>query len=218
VTSNDPPEQPVNQPAVDPPFNPPQHQFAQYHALGAEYAQSRNSAAAITSLILGILGCVPMITSVTALVFAIVGIRATRDNQMRGRGMAIAGLILGLIGILGWGLAGTAGFVFYQSSRPASAVAKQFTIDMSNGDVVAAGKVCDKAITPAELDKLAEQFKSWGPYSNLTLSSRFASTMNGQTTWRLDGQADFSTGTKFAQFVLVKQSDGSYKITRAFFQ
>src|SRR5687768_3906578 len=114
--------------------NPPQS----YPQPGTPMERPRTSGAAITSLILGILGCVPLITSILAVILGIVGIRATRQPNVGGRGLAIAGLILGLIGIIGWATMGGGVYAFYVTSRPVANVAQQFTKDIAAGNITAA--------------------------------------------------------------------------------
>jgi len=54
---------------------------------------------AIASLICGILGCT-FIGGILAIVFGILGLQKTKDPRYGGKGMAIAGIILGCIGML----------------------------------------------------------------------------------------------------------------------
>ena len=54
---------------------------------------------AITSLICGLLGCVPLVASVLAVVAGVLGLRQTRGGKAAGRGMAVTGLALGILGI-----------------------------------------------------------------------------------------------------------------------
>src|SRR6266550_1464930 len=68
--------------------------------------QRKASGAAIAALIFGILGCVPLITGLIAIVCGFIGIRTTRDPRYSGRGMAVAGLILGLLSVVIWGVVG----------------------------------------------------------------------------------------------------------------
>lgn len=62
----------------------------------------RISGAAITSLVLGIVGilCPFFVFSIPATIFAIIGLRKTGDGRANGRGIAIAGVTLGTLGIL----------------------------------------------------------------------------------------------------------------------
>jgi prepilin-type processing-associated H-X9-DG protein len=61
-----------------------------------ESALPPRSAWAITSLICGIVFCIPL-ASLCAIIFGIIGIVETKDGRKRGMGMAITGLVLGLV-------------------------------------------------------------------------------------------------------------------------
>src|SRR3954466_4493019 len=104
--------------------------------------QRKTSGAAIAALIFGILGCVPLITGLIAIVCGFIGIRTTRDPRYSGRGMAVAGLILGLLSVVIWGVvggtAGMGGWMAYRYTKPAREAAKQFASDLSAGNVDAA--------------------------------------------------------------------------------
>jgi prepilin-type processing-associated H-X9-DG protein len=63
---------------------------------------ARTSGMAIASLVCGCLMCVPLVPGGLATTFALRAFKATRDPAVRGREMAIAGLILGIANLLGW--------------------------------------------------------------------------------------------------------------------
>src|ERR1700689_5061154 len=108
-------------PSMSPPpgFNP----GMQY---GAPPPQRRTSAAAVASLVCGILGCIPILSQLLALIFGIVGIRATSKPNVGGRGMAIAGIVLALLGFACYGLIAVGGGFAYIQTKPARALAKQY--------------------------------------------------------------------------------------------
>ncbi|HZK80642.1 MAG TPA: GYF domain-containing protein [Humisphaera sp.] len=56
------------------------------------------SGMALASFICGLIFCFP-VTSLLAIIFGIIGIVQTNDNRRTGRGFAIAGLVLGCVGI-----------------------------------------------------------------------------------------------------------------------
>lgn len=197
-----------------PPMNPPQP----YVQPGMPGERPRASAAAIASLIFGILGCVPFLTSILAVILGIVGIRKTRDPRYTGKGIAIAGLILGLLGIVGWGTMGGGVYALYVTSRPVASVAQQFVKDVDAANLAAASAKAESTVTPAELQTLAEQFKQWGHLQDLTIPSRTVESTNGQTTWTLVGVARFGSGTKAATIKLRKQPDGTFKVSSANFE
>lgn len=72
----------------------------------------------MTSLVLGLFLCIPFLTGILAVIFGLFGISATRNPNYAGRGLAIAGLILGLLNIAGWGATGGAVGIAYQASKP----------------------------------------------------------------------------------------------------
>src|SRR5580658_187998 len=59
------------------------------------------SAMAIASLVCGCLFCIPIV-GLLALIFGIIGLKHTKDRRTGGRGMAIAGTVLGGFGVLLW--------------------------------------------------------------------------------------------------------------------
>src|SRR4051794_26639792 len=64
----------------------------------------RVSGMAIASLVCGVAGIIPIIVpSLLATVFGLIAMRDTRRREVAGRGMAVAGLWLGILGIAGWG-------------------------------------------------------------------------------------------------------------------
>ena len=140
---------------------------------------------------------------------------ASATPKASGRGMAIAGLILGLLGIAGWGLFGGGIYALYIGSKPARAVATQFTNDMVAGNISAAASRCDPNMSQESLQSASDTMKNWGTLTNMTLISANVHSTNGVTQWELGGSAQFSNaGTKAATFSLRKQPDGSLKITK----
>ncbi len=64
-----------------------------------------SSGAATASLVFGIIGivggwCLLGIPCILAVVFGHIGLSATKDNQRQGRGMAVAGLVMGYICVI----------------------------------------------------------------------------------------------------------------------
>jgi prepilin-type processing-associated H-X9-DG protein len=93
---------PLTQPApVTPPPYPPAYHSGQYqpppYATAQPYGEPpKTSGWAIASLVCGILFCIPL-SALLAIVFGIVGIVETKGGRKKGFGMALAGLILGLL-------------------------------------------------------------------------------------------------------------------------
>jgi prepilin-type processing-associated H-X9-DG protein len=57
---------------------------------------------ALVSLICGVLLCVPLLPSLAAIITGALGIRKSKDPAVSGKGMAVAGLTLGIVGLVGW--------------------------------------------------------------------------------------------------------------------
>jgi uncharacterized membrane protein YvbJ len=74
---------------------------------------------ATTALILGILGLFFGIVSILAIIFGGIGIHQTNNDPDLGvRGAAVAGLVLGIIGTLGWVVIAFFYFIFLLSYIP----------------------------------------------------------------------------------------------------
>lgn len=187
---------------------PPQPPMTAY----AYDAPSRTSAAAVTSLITGILGCL-VITPIIAIITGIIGIRATRTPSVRGRGLAIAGLILGLLWLL-VGVAGLAGsVVMWKNSEAPAAVARQFTNDLVAGNYPAC-LANSNGLTQADLTGIHDAIAPWGNVTDITLTSRNAKkNLGAATRWELLGTATFSTGgTKSVEYVLQTKPAGGHEV------
>jgi prepilin-type processing-associated H-X9-DG protein len=65
----------------------------------AEFAPRKRNGMAIASLVCGLLGCIP-IASVLAVIFGIIGIRKSKNPHVGQKGWAIAGIVLGFLGVL----------------------------------------------------------------------------------------------------------------------
>src|SRR6202000_661332 len=66
---------------------------------------------AIASLIFGISGCVPFICSFVAITLGIIGLRKARHPKVSGKRFAIAGIVLGFVGLTAWSSAAIPYFV-----------------------------------------------------------------------------------------------------------
>jgi hypothetical protein len=174
----------------------------------------KSNGAAIASLILGILGCVPFITGLLAIILGIVGIKAGNDPQRGGKGMAVAGLLLGILSLGVWSLFGGSIYYFLQGTSQQRELTRQFVSNLSSGNIEAAEAQTDGSITREELDNFSQQIKKWGAPKNTTIFG--VSAQPGQT--QVVGSAVFGSTAKGFQAEVTKQSDGTYKITSFHFQ
>src|SRR5438045_3497267 len=103
---------------------------------------SRTSGMAIASLISSLILCIPALSGLLAIIFGIFGIKQTRNPNVRGRGLAVAGIIIGVLNmIIGgvifslFGLGLFLGVGVYKATHNA---AVQVVQDVSNGNTQAA--------------------------------------------------------------------------------
>lgn len=180
--------------------------------------QQQTNGPAIASLVCGIIGCIPLIMSLAAVILGLVGLRKTRDPRVGGKPLAIIGLTLGSIGLAGWVLFGAFMLMAYDASKPARVVANQFALDLSTGNISAA-VAATGGMTPQQLTTVAQQIQPWGALTNTTFSSfNMRASVTGTTTCELGGTATFATGGQKTYTVkLVKQGE-TFKVHSFNFQ
>jgi hypothetical protein len=162
-------------------------------------------------MILGILLCVPALTGIGAIAFGIAGVRKAKDPRYGGRGMAVSGIVLGFVNLIGWALIGGATYYGYQQSRPLRQLADNFLTDMSKGDVNAASKHCHSTMAAADLQRVAAQMQPWGKFKDTTFSQYNMHSGAGGARLELGGTAQFDNTTKNVKIVM-NQEASQWKI------
>ncbi len=137
---------------------------------GEAFAPAKTSGAAVASLVLGILGCVPAIAGLLAVILGIVGLRSTGRPGVRGRGLAVAGLILGGLSLLGWSAAGVGGGYLWVSTAPDRAAARQFARSLAAGDEAKATALCQPGLAPGTLRPTLDYLKPDGVLQDTTVT------------------------------------------------
>jgi hypothetical protein len=164
----------------------------------------------VTSLVLGLLMCIPLLSGLLAVVFGIVGRRVTRDPQYTGRGLATAGLILGIVSLAGWGVGG---YFFFARSAQAATVAERFAQKLAGGDV--SGASAETAgMSTQQLAPVAAQLQPWGTLGEVSFTG---SQVNLNGSVELQGTAHFTTGPRTYRVELVKVG-GQFKVRSFNFQ
>jgi hypothetical protein len=178
----------------------------------------RTSAAAISSLVCGLLGCIPFATGLAAVILGFVGIKKTRDPMVTGKGMAIAGLILGILSFVGWtGFTAVSVATFYAITKmgePARLVGEEFTRDLTEDKVDAALALSTEGTDRASLVAQGEKMKPWGALQKFSLIAANVQTTNDKTEATITGIAAFATATKAFTMTLNKVGESPYKVSK----
>jgi hypothetical protein len=176
----------------------------------------RTSGAAITSLVCGLLLCVPALSGLLAIIFGIVGMSATRNPMVRGRGMAIAGLILGILNFLMWA-GGTE--VWWKNTAPERAAATQFINDLAAGNATAAAAECTDKVTADQLKTAMDWFTQQGPVQKI-VAIGFANqnANNPMNPAGAAGAITFTSGQKHKFSIQFTNDQGTLKVDGFTFQ
>lgn len=171
-----------------PPYQPP--------------APPRTNGFAIGSLVCGLLGCFPIVlTALAAIVLGLLGIKKSKEPNTGGKGLAIAGLVLGLIGLL-W----SAGFIGasiwgYRTANklvlePGRQISSSFINTLSSGDTNAASQYVSSSISQDELNQLSQKVKSYGQVKDIKIGGFNAQGTGARRSFTITGTAEFDSTSK----------------------
>jgi len=167
------------------------------------------SIASAASLACGIFVIVPYFAGLAAVGLGIVGIRQANEFDMRGRRLAIAGVILGLLNIFGW----TAYFkLISEISGPGRAVAHHFIDDLNSADPAKAKSECLGNIQIDRLAEAANRVKSWGGVKSVAVLYITSETVNGITTGSVRGMLRTPGGEHGFQLQTVSDDESNWKV------
>jgi hypothetical protein len=167
-----------------------------YAAASLSTARPRTSWAAAVSLVAGVFLCIPVLPGVAAIGFGLLGLHQTRRPEVTGRGLAIAGIVLGIVNFCLCGLAGVGIGLFVQSSEPARQFGRAFAFEVAQGQVDAAVTRVDSSITRSELEALHQHMQSFGALAEVRYHNIASNLDGGGTVWTLGGTARFSSGDR----------------------
>ena len=170
---------------------------------------SRTNGMAIGSLVCGLLFCVPFVTGLAAIVLGFFGIKRANEPQVGGKGLAVTGLVLGVLSVGMWSLFGGAIIKLFKATEAERTVAKQFITDVAAGKTDAALAQTDGTITREEIQALEKTFQSWGPLTEVT-----PATFN-----YANGRCEITGGVRFGktgrpfQMVLTETGEDVWKVS-----
>jgi hypothetical protein len=168
----------------------------------------RTNGAAIASLIFGVLGCIPILGPLLAIVFGFVGVRKARDPNVGGKGLAIAGIILGVLWLGIYGMFGGAIVSLVRGTAAERETAKLFVTNLAAGNADAAVAQTDGSIPREQIDALVTTVQGWGALSDVTCASfNYAS---GRC--EVGGVATFGGTTKPFEIILVESGEDQWKV------
>jgi hypothetical protein len=170
-------------------------------------AMTRTSGAAVASLVCGLIMCIPGITGLVAVITGFVGIAETGKPGVRGRGMAVAGLILGFVSLCGWGLAGAAGYAMIHGAKPQRDFARVYISDLAAGKVDRCVANSTSSVTPDILDAAAKRMQAWGTLQNTIIMGLSINSTNGAVS----GVCSFPGSTHNFVMRVVKDPSGQFK-------
>jgi hypothetical protein len=203
----------MSQTPIPPPMTPPGGPYGSTMPPGG---QREGNGPAIAALVMGLLLCIPFITGLGGIIFGAVGIKRAGNPRVGGggKGMAIAGLVLGIVNLIVWAIFGGAIWAAVAGTSEHRAIAKQFIKDLSDGNVSAAAAVCSSNVPQSSLVKQSQAMKSWGQLQDVTTVGINANANAGQGTQVIvSGAAQFSGGNRsfIIEFI---QEGGKWKIRK----
>ncbi|HEY2586574.1 MAG TPA: DUF4190 domain-containing protein [Tepidisphaeraceae bacterium] len=191
---------------------------------GPSYAPpppARTNGLALASLIISIVGFgVLFVGGLVGVILGTLSLRKSRDPNVGGHGMAVAGIVIGLLSILTSFI--IVGGIYYgvhaaiKASEAPRLAARQFMQDLSGGDPAAASKQVTGGLTPADLNALAEKLHPLGAFKDMTSSQINMNNTNGVATCTLHGIAEFANGNQTYDIMLTRVG-GVWKVSQAQF-
>jgi hypothetical protein len=185
-----------------PPPNPPPPPGGYPGGGGMPPGAQASNGLAITSLIMGILSCIPGV-GLLAILFGALGIGKAKDPRYGGKGLAIVGIVLGLISIVVWGGIGY-GVYWGVGKIKEMASGFQFVEALSRGSVAEAKTFSTGKMSDAELSKLAVEMKTLGKLKQMQNPTN--SFQNNVLD--IQGTGIFENGTRKVHFVMINTPTG----------
>lgn len=180
---------------------------------------------AVASLICSIVGfCAVFIGGLLGILFGVLGISKANKTNGRGKGMAIAGIVIGIITLVTSGLIVAGGYSAYFFGKKIATSFKttpqEYIQDLSDGKIDEA-QAMTTGLTHDEIQSQSNDLKALGAFQsvNVTKADSNQRTTNGtsKAEVELTGTAYFANGNKTFHITISYSPSGS-KITKASFE
>lgn len=193
-------------PYGQPPYGQPPMPYGQP---GAVAMPPQSNGWSVAALVTGLVGfCLPGLGGLLAVLFGFLGIKRSGVTQT-GKGMSIAGLLLGLLSVGLWLLFGSAIWAMFQGTKVNREIAEQFLNDLAAANVTNATTAVDSSVIDQDdLKKWSDTLKANGAIQQVTTFSIQAQTNPNTTEVFLGGAIAFQNGqTTEYQMRQVKRGD-----------
>jgi hypothetical protein len=167
---------------------------------GQSPPRPRGNGAAVASLIFGILGCIPEVTGLLAIILAVIALRRTRNPNVGGKGLAAAGLTLGILSVVAWSIGLTLAGIGWSNSGPARAAARQYLADYSHHDIRAILSESTHTMRQSQVEQLDDHLRALGNLQDVSFVGIYFGYPNGTPQCRLNGTARYTNGE--ARFII----------------
>lgn len=169
----------------------------------------RVSGLAIASLVCSLVICLPVIHALLGLGLGIGALAAMRSGTVRGRGMAIAGITISIIVLIGWAVAGYAMVNAGRSALKANTFAQSFVQTVATGNFTIAQPMTGPPMTAADLATMKAALDQHGTLQSLSLQNfKFRNSLGS-----IQYQATFNQGSATVTLQIQRVNGGGYCIT-----
>ena len=175
------------------------------------------SGKALASLVLGVMFCIPLVPSLLATLFGILGLHDTRLRVRSGRGFAIGGLILGILGVAGWLLVGSTAYLLLNvmgtESARANAVSEAFLRELADGKIDAALARAPAGTPRQPLEAASRAMQDWGRLDSVSGDLLPVLAKHPVPRWEIEGTASFARADRDFTVRLVQEGT-TYRVDR----
>ena len=167
----------------------------------------RTNGPAIASLIFGVLGCIPVLGMLLAVVLGIVGLVKAKDPRVGGKGLAIAGICLAVLWVGIYAAAGRTILAIVRGVEAERDTAKAFVTDLAAGNVDAIAARNGDTMGRGDIRNFSKMVQQYGTLTDVTNSS--FQYNNGVCT--VGGVATFGESRKNFEVDLVERGEDQWK-------